>query len=281
MKFIFKTITLSLLLLFGCENVGLVETKLEFKEKIVVRAELTVDSTFAGVTLTRTLPINEQYDITKAEIKNAFSYLRINSVQIIPLHYEQDGLYKPTDDLKFKEGSTVELLGEAKGKSFYSKTIIPNNPSVNNPLRENNYVLASVNTHSDEVYGAAWIIYSAISNHEIDAAKNFQTIALPSRFDPTGNISVRTSDIPENYLVSPYLNQTYIQIYSFDKAYLEYYKSRNNNQISNNAFIQGGEAVVWNVQGEDVIGLFIGIAVGIIKLKLISYLVNGSLSLIT
>jgi hypothetical protein len=56
-----------------------------------------------------------------------------------------------------------------------------------------------------------------------------------------------------------------MEIYSFDKAYLKYYNSKGNQQIINNTFIQGGGSVVWNVFGDDVIGLFIGVAKSKIK----------------
>lgn len=258
MKFL-TLIILVLLILTGCENTGVVETEIEYKEKIVIRAELILETTFSGVTITKTLPVNEQYDINKAEIKNAFSYLRINDYQIIPLHYTEKGIYKPLYNYEFHENSKVELFGEANGKTFYSKTIIPNHPAVSNPTRENNYLYASVDIKPEEVYGAAWIISS--SGNQIDAALNFQTISTPP-VNNQQNLRVRTTDIPEKYQVNPYLDQTYIQVYSFDKAYLDYFKTRSNNQIVNNTFVQGGEAVIWNVQGKDVIGIFIGMAIG-------------------
>ena len=253
-------ITVFFLSLIGCENVGLVETKLEFKEKVVVRAELIPDSIFAGVSFTKTLPVNETYDISKAELKDVDGYLRINNAQIVPLHYEKDGVYKPKYSLVFEEGSTVELLATVNEKSIYSKTIIPHKPSIMEVSRGNNFIQASVSTRPEEAYGAAWVIYSSSFNNEIDIAKDFQTVSAASEFDPSGTIVVRTADIPENYLASSFYGQIYIQVYSFDKSYIEYFKSKGNNQLVNNVFVQSGEAIAWNVYGEDVIGLFIGMA---------------------
>ena len=60
-----RLIFLAILFYFlsGCENVDVVETKIEYKEKIVVSSEITAGSIFSGVTFTRTLPIGEPYDI--------------------------------------------------------------------------------------------------------------------------------------------------------------------------------------------------------------------------
>ena len=87
MKNSLVAVTLSIILFHGCENIDVVQTKIEYKEKIVVSAELVAESLFSGVTFTRTLPVGEPYDIRKAEIVNVNSYLRINFVKIVPLHY--------------------------------------------------------------------------------------------------------------------------------------------------------------------------------------------------
>ena len=50
----------------------------------------------------------------------------------------------------------------------------------------------------------------------------------------------------------------YAQVYSFDVQYLNYFKSKNNNQPSDNVFAQGGDQIAWNVIGDHVIGLFMG-----------------------
>lgn len=260
MKNLFYKISLVLLLLvFGCENVDPVETKLEFQENIVVRSELVLGVEYEGVTITRTLPIEEEYDIKVAEVQNARAYLKINGVQIVPLHYTVNGVYKPQYTLKFDiPGTTVELIGEVDDKSFYSKTTIPESPSVSRVAREESYAIASVSSKENEVYGAIWSIYSQASNTYIDNSAGFKTISKSDK----NSFSVRTTDIPEEYLINPYRSSTYIQVYSFDETYFEYFNSKSNNQVVGNIFTQGGSSVEWNVFGEDVIGMFIGKAIG-------------------
>ena len=246
------------LLLISCENVDVVETRLEFKEKIVVSAELPGGSIFTGVTFTKTLPVDEEYHISKAEIKNAVSYLKIDGVKVIPLHYEKDGLYKPRYNLLIERGKTFELFGNVNGKSVYSKTIIPQEPSVNNTIRESDHIQASVLPKLGEAYGVLWLINSPSTNFQIDASRSFQTITAASEDSAPGSILVRTSVIPGSYLSPPYTNYTYVEVCAFDMAYMKYHNSRNNQQVEDNTYLQGGESAAWNVYGEDVIGLFIG-----------------------
>jgi hypothetical protein len=51
-------------------------------------------------------------------------------------------------------------------------------------------------------------------------------------------------------------------VYAFDSAYREYFNTKENNQPIQDSFAQGGGLINWNVQGNNTIGLFIGIAKG-------------------
>lgn len=249
---------LSIIFYHGCENVDVVETKIEYRERIVVSAELAAETVFSGVTFTRTLPIDEPYDIKKAELKNVISYLRINSVKIVPLHYKADGLYLPADSLVIEEGDIYELIGKVDGKSIYAETIIPERPSINNALKEDDYIEAFITPREGEVYGGKWIVIAGGSGDTIASANEFSSIIQNSGLNTSAALSVRTGVIPQLYLSSAYSDRIFIEVCSFDKAYLNYYNSRSGQNVVNNTFIQGGESVAWNVFGEDVIGLFIG-----------------------
>ena len=52
-------------------------------------------------------------------------------MQVIPLIYTSDGLYKPHYDFYVEEGETYELYAERDGKFIYGKTIIPYSPEIN------------------------------------------------------------------------------------------------------------------------------------------------------
>jgi hypothetical protein len=263
MKNYLAAIILSFSLFQGCENVDVIQTKIEYKEKIVVSAELVSGSLFSGVTFTRTLPVGEPYDIKKAEIVNVDSYLRINYVKIVPLHYKAKGVYKPVYNLLVEPGDVYELFGNVNEKLFYSKTIIPKKLSVSNAVLETDYVQASIIPAEGEVYGGKWFVYSSLSKDTIAVAGEFSSII--GSLNTAGNLTVRTSAIPQLYLSPAYSDKIYIEVYAFDKVYMNYYLTHSNQNVVNNIFTQGGEQIAWNVYGDDAIGLFIGIGISTIK----------------
>lgn len=242
----------------GCENINEAEIDLKFVEKIVVSAELESGTEFPGIIITKTLPIGVEYSIQKAEIKNALVYIKINGIKSVPLHYLRDGLYKPKDSLIVNSGETYELFGSIDGKTFYSKTRIPLRPSISNALRETDFLQAAVNPKEGEVYAAIWFISSSVPGENLAEASAFSSVTDASESSSAEIFTVRTASIPEFYLSPGYSGRLFIEVYSFDTAYLKYYNSRVNQQVITNTFIQAGESVVWNVYGENTIGLFIG-----------------------
>jgi hypothetical protein len=265
MKNSLVTIIISIFLFHGCENIDVVQSRIDYKEKIVVSAELVAGSSFSGVTFTRTLPVGEPYDIKKAEIVNVNSYIRINYVKIVPLHYQKNSVYKPAYSFVIEPGDVYELFGNVNEKSFYSKTIIPEKPFINKAVLESDYIQASITPKEGEVYGGKWFVYSAVSGDTIDIANEFFSIIESPDLNSSAGLNVRTSKIPQRYLSSAYLSMICIEVYAIDKAYLNYYSTRSNQNVVSNAFTQGGGEVVWNVFGEDAIGLFIGIGKNSIK----------------
>jgi hypothetical protein len=265
MKNSLSAVILLILLFHGCESIDVIQSKIEYKEKIVVSAELVAESLFSGVTFTRTLPIGEPYNIKKAEIVNVDSHLRINFVKIVPLHYKANGVYIPSSSLLVKSGDVYELFGNVNEKTFYSKTIIPEKPSINNAVLETDYVQASITPREGEVYGGKWLVYSSVSKDTIAVADKFSSIVELPELNTSGNLTVRSSEIPQLYLSSVYSGMICIEVCAFDKAYMNYYLTRSNQNIVNNTFTQGGDKVAWNVFGDDAIGLFIGIGKNTIK----------------
>ena len=249
-------------LIFGCENVDVITPELNYTEKIVVRAELKAYSVFTGVTFTKTLPLNEVYEIQNAELKNVSAYLRIDGIRIVTLRYSNDGVYLPLDDLNISPGDTYELFAEVNGTLIYSKTKIPLLPTiVSASLKGDRVIEVNIKPRSGEVYGAAWEIYNASSGNLIDEATDFKTIFQPNDLEISANeLSLDTKDIPEEYLTSYYSSSLYASVYAFDKQYLNFFKTKNNNQPTENIFAQGGDKISWNVEGKNVIGLFIGLA---------------------
>lgn len=259
-KFINIFFLLTIILAAGCQDVGVIDPQLSYKEYIVVRAKLTAGQDFEGVLFTKTLPVNEKYDISKAELKNVTAYLKIGGVQIVPLHYTANGVYMPVDRIHIYSDYTYELFAKVNNNSIYSITRVPEKPNVTSAAFYNNtYLTANIISRQNEVYGATWDIYAA--NRVIDEALDFQEVVQqPGQFSTS--LPVRTLDLPEAYKSTSYNNMRYVRVYAFDSPYLKFFKTRNNNQPVSDVFSQGGDQVIWNVQGQNTIGLFIGVALG-------------------
>ena len=253
--------TLLLFYILGCENVKVISPDINNQEYIIVRAELKANLPFEGVTFTKSLPLDVNFDIKKAELKNVDAYLRVNGIQIITLHYLQDGLYVPVSTFLIQPGATYELFAKYNNSSIYSITKIPQPPRIiSASIMDNWSIEVTVRPNEDEVYGAGWEIYNAGTENLLDESKDFQTIVQPDPNDPGSNLLVFTKVLPDKYISGNYNNLIYAQVYSFDSPYLNYFKTKNNNQPSENIFAQGGDLVSWNVQGDHVLGLFIGLA---------------------
>jgi hypothetical protein len=246
------------LLLLSCDDVSVVNPQLTTKQYIVVRSELKAWTNFDGVSFTKTLPIEEAYDTNKAYLKNVIAYLKINDILIIPLHYQQGGVYKPYGNVFLKSGDKVELYADASGTSIYGKTKIPNQPTVTSSSYSSKHIDVSIKSNPDEVYGAVWVIINPSTNSLIDMGTDFLEIINSSYDKSLPTTSVRTMDMPDQYISDGYKDYRFVRAYAFDQSYLKYFNTRKNNQPVSNAFVQGGDQIVWNVQGNNVIGLFIG-----------------------
>jgi Domain of unknown function (DUF4249) len=266
MKIILYIIFASILIIFaGCEDVSVVNPDVSYKEYIVVRAELSAGEDFTGVKFTRTQPLNQQYNSATAAItSNVTGYLKVNGVQIIPLHHAGNGIYLASSNIQIQSGYTYELFAEVDGTGIYSFTRIPEKPTVvSTQVINDSYFQANVQTNPDEVYGAAWEIYNGNSlGAAVDSASDFQEIVQNTNVYNTTPIPVNTMDLPVQYRSSNYSNLWYVRVYAYDTAYLKYFLTRNNSLPISDVFSQGGDQVIWNVVGNNAIGMFIGVAKG-------------------
>ena len=243
----------------SCENSTDVSIDLPYQEYTVIDAQLIAYQVFKGVTITHTLPVGKEFNIQDAEIKDAVVYMVENGVRIIPLHYTSDGIYKPVSDINISAHSRYELYANVGNKSIYSQTIVPDIPQIVSATDiDNNYLFAEVRPKLDEAYGAAWIISE--SGNSSAKADDFFSIETPDQY--LANVTVRTQDIPPPYNNPSYNGNLYIQVYAFDKAYKDYFITKTNSNPVNNTFTSGGGSVIWNVYGENTIGLFIGLCEG-------------------
>ena len=262
MKLIIKIIYILILIaISGCENEEIISPLVEYEEYIVVQAEIQANKYFPDVRFTKTLPLGVPYKIEDAELKNVTAYIKRNGVQIIPLIYTSQGLYKPLDNLFVVEGETYELFAKRDETFIYSITRIPYKPEITNTyysLSEHT-LNAEVNSKAGEVYAALW----AVTALPPAAAEDYYAVTSSV---PGYSVTVSTSPLPETFRGNNYANMRYIQVNSFDQAFKEYFNSRTAGSEINDPYIQGGSKITWNVKGEKVIGMFIGVSRGIAEL---------------
>lgn len=257
MKYIKQIIYFLFLLFFGCENEDLLNPELIYKEKVVVHCQISPENYFPGVSLTRTLPVDVVFDINLAEIKDATMYLRVNGFKVIPLHYTENGMYKPLYDFTPNENEYYEVFGQWNEYSFYAETKIPVTPVVNsvNMNLSEYYSEANVTIFENEVYAALW----AVDMGTFETATDFYNVSTPEENSVNNLISVRSASYPIEYQSSTYNGRRYIRVYSFDNSFDDYFKTKTQNEEINNPYVQGSGNTVWNIQGNEVIGMFIGI----------------------
>lgn len=262
MKISVKIKFISVFILFtliSCENEEIISPDSLFIEYTVVQAEIQPGKIFPGVRFTKTLPLGIPYDIKQAELKNITAYLVKNEVQVIPLLYFSDGLYKPKYEFYVEEGEVYELYAEQEDKLIYGKTIIPYKPEITAVrfISSENYLEADLISKFNEVYGALWILTGTSAGQSDD----FFSITSESNMI-NQPVNVRTGTLPDEAANPNYNGQKIIQVYSFDASFRDYFYSRTSGGEITDPFIQGGGVIEWNVQGDKVIGMFVGVTPG-------------------
>ena len=236
----------------GCDKTDVVNVDTSYQEYAVVQGELYADENFNGITITRTLPLGVSYSISLAEIRNAVAYMRINGVKIIPLLYSSAGRYLPKNTLKPQAGDTYELFAEIGDKTIYSTTKIPHVPNITSASfnTSGRYIETKVMPESGFVYGALWYA----SEGSTGKAPDFYSIESAAGTG-AASIVVRTQMLPYEY---PAHNMA-VRVYAFDKEYLPYFQTKSGNEPISDSFTQSSSKINWNVRGDHVIGMFIGI----------------------
>ncbi|MEJ2104627.1 MAG: hypothetical protein P8X47_08630 [Ignavibacteriaceae bacterium] len=249
-------------ILVSCEGEEIISPDAEFVEYTVVQAEIQPDKYFPSVRFTKTLPLGIPFNIKQAELKDVTVYIVKNEIQVIPLVYSGDGLYKPRYEFLVDEGEIYELFANYEGKFIYGKTIIPHRPVISslNYNVSGHYLEANTLNKNNTVYAALWIV----STTPPVRAEDFYSVSTPSE-NLNDEISVRTATIPQKYRGSAYAGLRYIQVFAFDQSYRKYFYSRTSGQTVNNPYVQGGGTIEWNMQGEKVIGMFIGVTRDLIR----------------
>ncbi len=254
-----------ILSLSSCEKIDIVEVDLPYHEKMVVEGLIEENKPLSGITFTRTLPLNEVYSISKAELKDVVAYLQ-TGVRVIPLKYDKNGIYKPISSFIPQKGTTYELYGKWNEKNIYARTYIPENPKINKAYYLTNgsgtYIQAEIKNQVGVVFGAK--IVAMEGNFLLYESEDMYSISQPVD-NPQATIIVRTPVIPENVLTS-FKNNLSIKVFAFDEQFKNYFKTKKYSFPIKDSFVQSGGDVEWNIMG-DGIGLFIGFSSTTLKVN--------------
>lgn len=241
----------------GCENEELVDPGEEHSELTVLQSEIHPDAVFPGLRITRTLPVGIPYDITKAEVKTAVVYLTIDGLRIVPLHYTQQGIYQTLYSLDVKQGQTIELFGQLGSQTFYSRTKIPVRPEVISSDFNSSIgcLEAGILARPGEVYSAIW---GVMTDTDMKTSGFFNTS------DPSGSLfpyqaKIRTAALPADFRKEAFKGRRFIKVFAFDQSFAAYFSSRAANAATDDPYTQNSGKIIWNVQGKNVIGMFLGV----------------------
>lgn len=266
LKKIFIIFFSSIIIFFsGCERIDVVEINLPYTEKVVVQGILEENKPLDGIVFTKTLPLNEVYSISKAELKDVVAYLK-SGVRVIPLKYDKNGIYKPLGTFIPQKQSTFELFAKWNDKNIYAKTYIPANPKIVNAYfltdGSGTYIEAEIQNQVGVVFGAKAVALEG--SMILFESEDFYSVTQPN-LDPKATIKLRTPVIPIEILNS-FRNNFSIRVFAFDEQYQDYFKTKKFSLPIKDSFVQSGGDVEWNILG-DGIGLFIGFSSTTLKVN--------------
>lgn len=237
-----------LMIIIGCQETKIVEVELPYSEYTVVYGNMQADTAFDDVWISRTLPLNQPFNIDDASIPDAIAYFVLNGIDVIPLRFSGKGKYKPFNSIYPEAGQNYELFIEVGGRRLYSDTKVPEPPTAGRVQLVDNYVSIDVQSRNNESYGAIWFYNNSAQADEIHSL-----IESPG----AGSVvRVRTKSIPEDILNSNSIDNLQVYLYAFDKDFAMYFNSKSKNTSIDNALTRGGSPIFTNIAGDNVIGAF-------------------------
>lgn len=118
------------------------------------------------------------------------------------------------------------MVGETQ---LYAKTYIPNMPVYSNQkFVPEGYLSSAVKSNPNEAYGAVWLMANNVLSKPFDQSDDF--FSITTQLEPGDeNMLIRTTSLKYEYLSTYYSDKIFIQIFSFDQFYYDYFKTKNNN----------------------------------------------------
>ncbi|MEP7219980.1 MAG: DUF4249 family protein [Bacteroidota bacterium] len=255
-----------LLTIMGCETGLDTPDDIPYVEQIIVSCLLEPGKPADSLRFSRTLPINEQYDTSKAIIADLTGTIRSGD-SIYPLRYISGIRYEAVGLIP-ESGKVYQLNAEWHGKHVTAVTRVPF-PAVvdtitffpfaypNKPDKAYYRMDLRVIPGVQEVYGityqfknsdSAWVNGGSLKDRG-SAVRSQDTLA-----DGRAHILSR-SDHP---LEGPPPFSGSVALFSFDAPYYDYFLTyANGDEPGDRVLANTGEKIRWNVHGDGV-GMFIG-----------------------
>ncbi len=246
-----------LLILSSCEEIGIIEEDLPYVNLYEVDGQISPGIKDPIINFTKSIPINEKYDINKTALTDVNTYIWSEEQGIFNLKHIGNGAYKPTN-LYIRANAIYELFADIEGTRVYAITKVPAKPQILSAEIDQGRIVCKVAAKQGEVYSCIYVVLQGVSvgNPKIKLReKDF--------FSVEGNVSesvveIRTGEIPEEYLTASFDTRIAVEVYAWDKSYKAYFETKDNNKPIDDIFSQGGGLINWNVYGENTIGLFMG-----------------------
>jgi hypothetical protein len=257
------TALLILLLMSGCTEIGIVEKDIPFEGKYVINGVLVGGSNTTVVSVSSSFPLQEDLGKNEAAVKDITAYIWSEKQGIYPLIHKGNGNYSPADDLTINYGDEYQLNIKAGTDRIFGSTKVPDLPEIIEVQISEDHLLVKLLGKRDAVYGCKYSAGGSLNNNDF-SEEIFYEISEPVLLE-NELIEIRTESIPPDVFNYPENYTLNLEIYAFDYRYREYYYSRLNSKPVENIFSEGGGSVFWNVEGENAIGLFIGMSKFIIR----------------
>lgn len=250
---------ISFLLATSCENISNIGEELVYEELLIVNGQISGGDLNPEISFTKTLPLNEEFDIKKAELKDVTAYIKTEDKVIYPLEYKSDGIYKSKYKLEIISGKNYELFALVNDTRINGMTKAPAIPNIFKAELINDRISCEIIPQNDEVYSCVYVLTSnQYGNPQVlFREKEFFSVEGPFN-EQTGLISIKSGTVPLEYQRRSNEYSLAVEVYAWDKSYKKYFETKNNNKPIDDVFSQGGGAINWNITGENVIGLFIG-----------------------
>ena len=249
-----------LLFLVSCTEIGVIEEGIPFEEKIVVYGRLKGGTNEITISFSKSFAIEESLNREDTAIKNLVTYLWSESQGIYPLVFDNQNNYIPYENLNVMMDTEYELHANIGSERIFARTIVPLKAEVQEIQFIEDYMTCKILPKDNIVYGCKYNIIPLNDNLNTISENTFFEIS--EKVENTSDvIQIRTMALPIEYLENVDSYALNLEVYSFDSDYRDYYYSRKNNKPIENIFSEGGGSVFWNVQGDNVIGMFIGYSV--------------------